>query len=58
LFEGCFFGHYLLKKDAPKYGKITKMGRGKRDLKIILLDNSWTNPRNKKEPTFMIDVNP
>jgi len=31
------------------------MGRVKRDLKIILLDRSWTNSRNKKGLTFTVD---
>jgi|GEM_PF-6311898 len=28
------------------------------DLKIILLDRSWTNSRNKKGLTFSVDINP
>jgi len=27
----------------------------KRDLKIILLDRRWTNPRNNKGLTFTVD---
>jgi len=53
-----FFRLFLLKKDALKYGGISKRGRQKQDLKIILLDNNWTESRNKKGLTFMIDVNP